>query len=297
MYEDDDKIDQVSFSLLSRVDTNQRQGGVIFIDECYDLAPSTNPDGKLILAEIMNVAEEYRDTVTVILAGYKDDVDKEIFAQNVGMASRFETVAFNDFSETQLEQIWRLMCSEKDYVCNDKTCSIVRRRLGRQSKRGKGFGNARTVRNLFTKTAMRAADRFCATKKRGNIEITEIDVLGPEPSSNSALDAALCELDKMVGIPQVKKSIHGIVDMVGKNYFRELDGDELDPVWLNRLFVGNPGTGKTTVAELYGRILNSLGLISKGEVVYKTASDFMGQYVGGMYCTHLCCFCGVLLLI
>jgi len=51
-------------------------------------------------------------------------------------------------------------------------------------------------------------------------------------------------------------------------------------VSLNRLFLGNPGTGKTSVASIYGRILADLGLLSKGEVILKCASDFVGEHLG-----------------
>lgn len=299
-YEDGGKIDKVPFSLLRRAGENKRQGGVIFIDECYDLKPSSSSEGKLIMAEIMHAAEEHRDTLSIILAGHKQDIDNEIFAHNVGMASRFDTVYFNDFNDDELEQIWRMMCKEKNFHCDDETCGIIKRRLIRLRNRDKSFGNARTVRNMFTKIALAAVDRFCAAGDSDgaievgvngdcaidgseSISITEVDVLGPEPSSNPVLAMALRELDQLVGIPLVKQDIKQTIDVASMNYYRERQGAEPDDVWLNRLFVGNPGTGKTTVAKLYGRILNSLGLLSKDEVMYKTASDFIGQYTGGKF--------------
>jgi hypothetical protein len=56
------------------VGEGQAVGGVLFLDEAYDLDPANNADGRAILAEIMSVAEDHRDTVTIILAGYKDDM-------------------------------------------------------------------------------------------------------------------------------------------------------------------------------------------------------------------------------
>ncbi len=84
-YEDGRK-DSVAPDCISRPSAGQKQGGVLFIDEVYDLDPAKNPEGKLILAEIMRIAEDYRDTVSVILAGYKDDIDNKIFSFNIGEA-------------------------------------------------------------------------------------------------------------------------------------------------------------------------------------------------------------------
>ena len=81
---EDGRRDSVAAGCITRPDAGQKQGGVLFIDEVYDLDPAKNPEGKLILAEIMRIAEDYRDTVSVILAGYKDDIDNKIFSFNIG---------------------------------------------------------------------------------------------------------------------------------------------------------------------------------------------------------------------
>jgi SpoVK/Ycf46/Vps4 family AAA+-type ATPase len=94
------------------------------------------------------------------------------------------------------------------------------------------------------------------------------------------LDAALKELDNLVGVPEVKLSIHADVESMLSNYDKELQAQDTDAICLNRVFVGNPGTGKTTVAKLYARILCAAGMLSKDDVVERTASDFMGDAVG-----------------
>ena len=93
-FEEDNLVAKKPKALIRRIKDNRRQGGVIFIDECYDLDPANNPDGRSILAEIMGLAEEYRGTISVIMAGYKEDIDDKIFAFNPGMRSRFQTVSF-----------------------------------------------------------------------------------------------------------------------------------------------------------------------------------------------------------
>ena len=112
--------------------------------------------------------------------------------------------------------------------------------------------------------------------------ISMLDVIGRVPDRNTipALDEALSELEGLEGLKDVKKSLHAMVDLAAMNYKRELRGVEPLEMSLNRLFLGNPGTGKTTVAKIYAKVLKSLNLLSKGGVEYKTASDFVGQAMG-----------------
>ncbi|KAG5758312.1 hypothetical protein H9Q72_013558 [Fusarium xylarioides] len=88
------------------------------------------------------------------------------------------------------------------------------------------------------------------------------------------------ELQKLVGLPEVKESIEHIIDLAEANHNSHLQGRKPLPVSLNRCFLGAPGVGKTTVASLYSKILNELGLLSKGHVITKRASDLIGRYVG-----------------
>jgi DNA polymerase III delta prime subunit len=238
MYAEGEMIDQVHKSKIRPVQKDKGVGGVLFIDEAYDLDPVKNPEGRLILAQIMDIAEEYRDTVTVILAGYKDDIDNKIFSFNLGMASRFETVPFDDFSEDELEAIWRKFCAEGTYEVDDKVCAVVRRRLKRMSGM-KGFGNARAARKMFEKASVPAKRRFRETGG-GVLDIIVTDVIGLSPTRTNIpeLDSALTDLDKMVGIPEVKKSIYMICETAKRNYEHELEGTEIGEQRLNRLFVG-----------------------------------------------------------
>lgn len=103
---------------------------------------------------------------------------------------------------------------------------------------------------------------------------------GQEPTreTNPELDTALRELESMTGLGSVKRELASMVAVAHGNYHHEQRGERIDDLALNRLFVGNPGTGKTTVAKLYGLVLKALRLLSNGEVVYKVG-DWCGLFM------------------
>ena len=70
--------------------------------------------------------------------------------------------------------------------------------------------------------------------------------------------------------------IRQLVQTCQINYERVLNGEKPLEMPLNRLFLGNPGTGKTTTAVLYGKILKGLGILSDGAVELKNPVDLMG---------------------
>lgn len=67
----------------------------------------------------------------------------------------------------------------------------------------------------------------------------------------------------------MKNSVRIFIDLISLNYKRELKEEPIIEVTLNRVFLGSTGTGKTTVAKLYGRILGDLGLLSNGEGMFE----------------------------
>ena len=255
-------------------------GGVFFLDEAYDLDVANSSEGRAIMAELMVIAEDQRDKVTIIIAGYKEDIESKIYAHNIGMASRFQTIHFEDFSQIELGEIWKSYCVKSDWACEQSVSDVVSRRIAR-SKGIKGFGNARTVRSRFDEAVGFAKDRFFMGVDLRPTLVVE-DIVGREPNrkNNPQLDAILTELDSMTGQAEVKDAFYSLVHLAESNYHKELRGERIDDFQMNRVFLGNPGTGKTTTAKLYGRLLKCLRYLTNGEVVYKTASDFLGDIVG-----------------
>ena len=214
------------------------------------------------MAEIMAAAEDHRDKVTIILAGYKDDIENSLYAFNSGMASRFQDVIFDDFNEQQLREIWESRCKKQAWVPAKDVSKVAARRIARGIG-GKNFGNARSVRKLF-ETAVRYA-KVDYLKNGGTPTITMENLIGKPPSEENIPELAMAmrELEGKTGLQKVKEAVRQLLAVAKANYDAELRGDKITNMALNRCFMGNPGTGKTTVAKIYARILKSLRLLSE----------------------------------
>lgn len=101
----------------------------------------------------------------------------------------------------------------------------------------------------------------------------------PEPEKPN-LEELMAELDKLVGLDEVKKDIKNLVNLVKVRKLREQNGLPVPPLSLHMVFLGNPGTGKTTVARLVGGIYAAIGVLSKGQLVELDRSGLVAGYVG-----------------
>ncbi len=138
--------------------------GVLFIDEAYSLVGASNEDfGKEAIATLVKRMEDNRDRLVVILAGYEDEM-QQFIESNPGLRSRFNRyIHFEDYSADELKQIYMGMLAKYDFALQEDGKRVLTRHLEMcVVNKGKDFGNARYVRNLFERTIKAQAVRLAA---------------------------------------------------------------------------------------------------------------------------------------
>lgn len=100
-------------------------------------------------------------------------------------------------------------------------------------------------------------------------------------NTNTKVENPMQELDSMIGLGELKKQLRAQIAKIQFDNIRQGRGLPIKPQQLHMAFLGNPGTGKTTVAKLLGQILNKYGILSKGHVVVEDRSTLMTQNWGG----------------
>ncbi len=269
---------------LTQKAIEKASGGILFIDEAYSLykEKDSNDFGKEAIETLIKAMEDYRDRFTVIFAGYTKEM-RNLINLNPGLKSRINLIVnFEDYTNKELLQIAQKMAEKRHYKISKNGQKAFLEKISRE-KVDENFANARAVRNIIEDSIREKAYRI-GSKKVSKRQLTTLEPkdFGIDLSFNKEhkMNNLKKELENLIGLEEVKKIVQNIVDTLQLSYKKRDLGLIYEEISLNMVFLGNPGTGKTTVARILGKILKEIGVLKKGHMVEVTRSDLVGQYVG-----------------
>lgn len=266
--------------------------GILFIDEAYALIPEGgkgNDFGQEAVDTILKRMEDLRDRLVIIVAGYPNEMNRFI-QSNPGLQHRFNRYfTFNDYSPDELLEIFRRIAESAHFVVAPEAMEKVSKYLNYvYQSRTDTFGNARLVRNLFEEVVQLQSARLAEMEQITDQDLCTITLedinkaIADEYQEEipESLDEIMAELNKLVGLDNIKKDVEQLLNYIRVEKLRSEQGMTTQSLSLHAVFQGPPGTGKTTVARLIGRIYKSLGLLPKGHVVEVSRNDLVGEYIG-----------------
>jgi SpoVK/Ycf46/Vps4 family AAA+-type ATPase len=267
-------------------------GGVLFIDEAYALNPvdsSGHDFGREALDTIVKLMEDHREDVVVIVAGYSAQM-RSFLDANPGLASRFSrTLEFDNYSSEELVTIVERLCRKHHYSLEYDT-QIALTDLFESMPRTESFGNARVSRKVFEEMIGRQAFRLAQSGEVSGVELAQLlpqdlgvagALTGAEGDSASIeLDSLLASLNNMIGLGAAKREVAELIDLLANIRVRTRAGLPAPSVSRHLTFSGPPGTGKTTVARLYSKLLAALGVLQRGQVIEVARPDLVGEFIG-----------------
>ncbi len=274
------------------------KGGVLFIDEAYALA-RTNDDSKDFGREAIEILVKEMSNndgdLSIIVAGYPKEM-KHFINSNPGLRSRFKHFyEFPDYMPQELTLIAEHAAYDKGIVFSEPAkVSISELIVNAFRDRDVNFGNARFVYDLVEKSKIKLGLRIMANSSPEELTDDELNLVTREdvqkiklvnvknkptiPVDTELLNISLSELDGLIGMDNIKREIHELVDIV--NYHMDSKKDVLNNFYLHTVFVGNPGTGKTTVARILTKIYKALGLLERGHIIETDRQGLVAGYIG-----------------
>lgn len=282
----------------------EAQEGVLLVDEVYSIAEKAGEGGASYCDEVFNTIvaamtnPDYRQCI--IFAGYADRMH-EVWAMNEGLYSRFSAsnvITLTEYQPDLLQKIFESRFGKQEGISGQTTY------LSDEVKEGlpvffenyfadrdrKHFGNARDINNLASEV------KRCASYRH----MLELEKRSDQPSREERLTVTVQRSDFEERQSLFEKRGFSAEDIYSKLYeyeglefLADMFNDQLAirvecqekgvayPGPSHMIWAGNPGTGKSTAAQLTADLYHTLGILGGREPIYVDASELMSQYVAG----------------
>ena len=262
------------------------QGGTLVVEGAHELARadySNAEEEKVILKVLLDALtdKEQYPKWALILCGEPEGMDSLFSSFPELLHNLSKPIHLKDYTLDELYMTIDVCCKERDIRLTDEARKKVETYLHHlYSHRGLNFDNAKVVRRLFDETVIPAMFTRLSKEADPQEADSQLVVEADIPPVVATPAPALVELDGLVGLGKIKSRMKDYFNAVRLAGRRMEFGLPTVPPRLHMVFLGNPGTGKTTVAEIVGKVLASWGILSKGKVIRTEKNKMVGRYVG-----------------
>jgi SpoVK/Ycf46/Vps4 family AAA+-type ATPase len=258
-------------------------GGILFIDEVYTLKQNDSDSfGQECIDTLLKRMEDDRGKFMVVVAGYKKPMENFLTA-NEGLKSRF-TKYFNleDYNPDELAAIFASLADKQHFIVppdtRNKVVAFFKDRCARKTK---DFANGREARNLMDEARKNQAERLSSSDivsmtKEDTLTFMPEDIPATTSEKMVSIEEALKDLNELVGLKSVKDAVAKIANSLQA---QKLTG-ETETLSKHFVFMGNPGTGKTTVARIMGDVFKAVGMLPTNNLIETDRGKLVASYVG-----------------
>ncbi len=261
-------------------------GGVLFVDEAYAFAGSGNDFGPKAIDTIMKYMEDHKGDLTVIFAGYEKEINEKFFKINPGIESRIsQHIVFDDYDEEEMLQIAKLVCKKDNYELSTDGEEAFKQKVATK-RMTTSYANARDAELLIAQAKKELANLYIQKKEQGD-EILDTDHylltakcfgIDNALTAEEKIEKSYNQLESLIGLNSVKTQVK---TMINRKKIQELSNIKaFESGAMHMRFVGNPGTGKTTVARIVSQIYTDLGILKTGKIIEATPADFIATHIG-----------------
>ena len=264
------------------------KGGTLLFENAHELwhtdkgSSHYDTEQRIIraLVDALENTEKYPRWM-LVLAGEPADLEA-VLASNPDLKKHLGApIYMEDFKPEELFWMVDACCGERGLkLSSDARSKLEMFILHKYNHRGADFQNAWLVQELFDEHIIPSMyNRLQAVKKPSQEELETVDA-ADIPMVSSATGEEMEALDELVGLGTIKNKVKDYLNAVNLAGRRMEHGLPTNMPRLHMAFLGNPGTGKTTVAEIIGKVFASWGILSGGRVIRTERSQLVGQWIG-----------------
>ena len=264
--------DEDTDCIISEIKTTRLYGVKVLCIDISEWLDKTNTGYfKEFLQKLSKETEKY---IIVFRVPFLEKDVLERVRLSLGDLLFVRQVTFPPFSLEEIRQFAKNAFAEYGYTLTDGAWKCFMERIAEEKSDGRFYG-ANTIKKVVRELVYKKQLANASARSRNSvIKKSEAEALCLYPEDKSL--TAMQQLDKLVGIEKIKSRVLEIVAQIELS----LRDKTIDPPCIHMRFTGNPGTGKTTVARIVGRILKEKGVLRVGNFYECFARDLCGRYVG-----------------